>query len=160
MNFTSLVCLCLSLSKDLLNSLSMSICIQRSPKLTVVVHSKCSTLQAHSFVYLYQMLAGFLSPYQLVLSVFLSLSDVSWASLYNYISYCLRFNLCLALSLSKDLLNTLSTTVSKALLFLCLILSISKLFKMSNLLSSVNASLYYVKSMRARQLWVCVIVIK
>ena len=47
------------------SSLSMSICIQRSPKLTVVVHSKCSTLQAHLFVYLYQMLAGFLSPYQL-----------------------------------------------------------------------------------------------
>ena len=29
-----------------------TICIQRFPKLTLVVHSKCSILQAHSFVYL------------------------------------------------------------------------------------------------------------
>ena len=48
------------------SSLSLSIFIQRSPKLTLVVHSKCSTLQPHSFVYLYQMLAGLLSLYQLV----------------------------------------------------------------------------------------------
>ena len=96
----------------------MCICIQRSPKLTLVVNSKCSTLQAHSFVYLYQMLVGLLSLYQLILSVLVyvcvslclsslvnvkllpereSLSDVSWASppvlsVFVYVSfyYCLQ----------------------------------------------------------------------
>ena len=82
------------------------------------------------YVYLYQMLAELVSLYQLVLSVFV-------------------------LSLFKELLNSLSTTVSKVLLSLCLILSLiifSKLlFERTIVKFTVNASFYYVTSTRARQ---------
>ena len=62
------------------------------------------------------MLAVLLSQYQLVLSMFVyvSLSDVSWSSLSISVSV-VRVSLCLGLS--KDLLNSLSSPVSKALLY-------------------------------------------
>ena len=48
-----------------------SILLFGSLSYTCIVPSKCSTLQDHyNYVYLYQMLAGLLSLYQLVLSVF------------------------------------------------------------------------------------------
>ena len=99
------------------------------------------------------MLARLLSLYQLVLSVFvyvylylvLCASNVYvHENLYQMFS-SISVNVvrvCLCLSLSKDLLNSLSTTVSKALLSLCLILSLiifSKLLyntQMSYLLST------------------------
>ena len=84
------------------SSLSMSICIQRSPKLSLVVHSKCSTLQAHSFVYFYQMLAGLLSLYQLVLSVFLFYQMLAELLSIIISVSVFRFHLCLSLSIQRS----------------------------------------------------------
>ena len=57
---------------------------------------------------------------------------------------------CLSLSLSNDVLNSLSTNVSKGLLFLCLILSLiifsNLLYECTNVNFTVNASFYYVTS--------------
>ena len=86
-----------------------------------------------------------------------SLSDVSWASpLYQLLLSVVY--VCLYPKISWTLF--LLYTVSKALLSLCLILSLiivylfSNLFynaKMSYLLSTPSASFYYVMSTRARQ---------
>ena len=113
----SVVCVCLSLpirkSPELsfyyclqTSSFSMSICIQRSPKLTLVVRSKCSTLQAHSFVYLYQMSASWaslsLSFSQVCVCFYLYQMLAELLSIIiSFSVFC--FHLCLSFSIQRSL---------------------------------------------------------
>ena len=60
----------------------------------------------------------------------ISISDVNWVfPLYQLVLYMIVY-----VSVSKDLLNSLSTTVSKGLLSLCLFLSLIIFYLFSNLL--------------------------